>query len=516
MSDESRTPDIPPAAPPPVPPVASRQGVFYLAQNLISLMGFLGAFCFGLVLLVRVGMDVAGYGANGSAYQGLVTYILLPGFFTASLVFAGIGMFLKWRVTRKHGLQVGILPGMNPRRRYMALATAAGATCGWLLLSLFGTYKAYQYTESTAFCGLACHQVMEPEYMAYLQSPHAKVSCVECHIGPGADWFVKSKITGMGQLWAVTVKSYKTPIKTPVHNLRPAQDTCEHCHWPERFSGSVERIITHFSKDEANTPTRYHLLMKVGGGHADKGKVGGAHWHVSNEWTVQYLPLDERRQDIPYVRVKYKDGRVEEFARPGFDRTTLDERRLLKMDCLDCHTRPSHIFKSANRLLNEAMAKDQISPSLPGIKKTAEELLEAAYKTKADAFKAIDAGLDAYAKERALTADQQALLASARPHLRRLYESNYFPEHGVDHRAFVDNLGHFEFKGCERCHDGKHKNAEGTKAISHECANCHLIVGQARGAAEMGKLEYGLCEFEHPEDPVSLKKTCSSCHARDK
>jgi hypothetical protein len=71
---------------------------------------------------------------------------------------------------------------------------------------------------------------MEPEYTAYQFSPHAKVGCVQCHIGSGADWFVRSKISGSYQLYAVAFKKYPTPIPTPIGNLRPAQETCEQCH----------------------------------------------------------------------------------------------------------------------------------------------------------------------------------------------------------------------------------------------------------------------------------------------
>ena len=38
--------------------------------------------------------------------------------------------------------------------------------------------------------------VMEPEYTAYQFSPHARVGCVQCHIGSGASYFVKSKLSG--------------------------------------------------------------------------------------------------------------------------------------------------------------------------------------------------------------------------------------------------------------------------------------------------------------------------------
>jgi hypothetical protein len=487
----------------------------YLIKNLISFMGLFGMVCFGLVLLIRIAIDISGMHKVESAYDGLVTYIILPAFFTASTAFTALGMYVKYRRTRALGPQ-NMIPGKTRGRRVTAIAAAVLVTSGWLLLSAFGTYRAYQYTDSVGFCGLACHQVMEPEYTAYRNSVHARVLCVECHIGPGADWFVRSKITGLGQLWAVAVSSYKTPIKTPLHNLRPAQDTCEHCHWPGRFSGSVERVITHYGEDDENTPVRYNLLMKVGSGHAEHGAATGVHWHVSSEWTVKYLPLDEKRQNIPYVRVIYKDGRTEEFMGPGFDRSKVVETELRTMDCLDCHTRPSHVFRSPKRALNEAMDKGLISPALPGIKKLGMKALSGEYKTKTEALAAIDGALDSYLKEQKLTDDQRRLAEQARDQIKRIYGLNFFPEHGVDYRAFIDNLGHFEYKGCERCHDALHKSADEKKTISKNCDNCHLIIGQATGAKEVGEAQYKKYKFEHPEDPVNLNKPCSSCHALNK
>jgi hypothetical protein len=489
----------------------------YLIKNLISFMGLFGMACFGLALLIRVTLDVAGMLKDKGPYEDLATYIMLPGLFTTSVGFTLFGMYLKWRRTRAQGPQ-GIMPGATPPRRWLALFAAAAVTAGWLMLSVFGTYRAYQYSDSTAFCGLACHQVMAPEYTAYKNSVHAHVACVECHIGPGADWFVKSKLTGMHQLWAVSVHSYKTPIKTPLRDLRPAQETCEQCHWPGRFSGSVERVDTHYATDEQNTPTRYNLLMKVGGGHAEQGLATGVHWHVSTDWTVKYLPLDEKRQEIPYVRVIYnkENGRTEEFFAPGFDRSSVSAAALRTMDCLDCHNRPSHIFRTPNRALDEALDKGLISPALPAIKRTALEAIKGAYKTTPEALAAIDAALDNYAKAHTLDAQQLKLLAQAREQIKHIYSINFFPEQGVDYRAYINNLGHFEYKGCDRCHDGKHKNADKSKAINRNCDNCHLIIGQASGVKEVAQMAYQEAKFEHPDEPVNQNKACSSCHGIEK
>ena len=504
--------DAPPASPS-APASAPESGASPLTFRIllktpISVMGLISLAFFVVILLVRIVMDVSGIQAP-SPYGGLVTYILLPSLCTASMAFSGAGMYLAWRRYRRGGRRIEVL---SWRRSWKSLLLAGSVTAVWLALSLFGTYQAYHYSDSTVFCGLACHQVMEPEYTAYLHSDHARVNCVECHIGPGADWFVKAKVTGLGQVWAVLRGTYKTPIETPIANLRPAQDTCEHCHWPGRFSGSVERVVTHYAPDDENTPTRYKLLVRVGGENGGPATSPGVHWHVSSQRKVEYLARDSKRQDIPYMRVTYADGRQEEFVADGFDRAALDASQLRTMDCLDCHNRPSHVFRSPNRALDEALDRGRIDPRLPGIKRAALALLEKPYASRAEAETVLRDGLDAYARDRKPAGDLKDAFARARDEIVRLYAVNFFPEHGVDYRAFLENVGHFENRGCERCHDGKHRSPDGAKVVTHRCDACHQIIGQARGVKEVAEMKYGLVEFEHPEDPVSLKKTCSSCH----
>ncbi|HEY3321068.1 MAG TPA: NapC/NirT family cytochrome c [Planctomycetota bacterium] len=500
------------------PPGNTRALLRYLATNALTIMGAVAAAVFFVLLIAAVFQDVFG-GGMGHPYDGLIVYIMLPSLFTAAVLFALFGMALKYREYRQilHGAPV---PHPNRRRRVITVVIATLVTLAWLGLSAFGTYQAYHYTDSNKFCGLVCHQVMKPEYTAYTDSQHARVACVDCHIGPGASWFVRAKLSGMHQVYAVLTNTYHTPIKTPISNLRPAQDTCEQCHWPGRFSGSVERVHTHFASDEKNTPTSYHLLMKVGGGDVDRGIPKGAHWHVSPEWKVEYLPLDNARQDIPYVKVTFKDGRVEEYTTSAFKPEMLQQHSLRAMDCLDCHNRPSHVFRSPDLALNEAMTQGTISPSIPFVKKVAKAAMEgdpkAPYKTTTDAMAGIDKAFDEYYVKNPLPADQKDALAKAKEQTKRLFALNIFPEQGVDYRAFINNVGHFESKGCERCHDLKHKTADKSKSISKECNACHTIVGQAFTTDELKNMKYGSPEFKHPEDEVSLKKTCSSCHAINK
>jgi nitrate/TMAO reductase-like tetraheme cytochrome c subunit len=483
----------------------------YLTRNLISMMGLAGIAFFGQVLLILIILDLTGVLGSENLYGGLITYILMPLLFTLSVLFTAVGMVWKFWRTRKYGMEMTIVPAHTRSGKFFAITVASLITVAWLFVAGFGAYKGYHYTDSTLFCGTACHQIMEPEYTAYQRSPHARVNCVECHIGTGADYYVKAKYHGLKQVWDTYWHTYKTPIKTPIETMRRATETCGHCHWPDRSLGSVERVVTHYATDDANTPTRYKLLIALGGGTS---KHTGSHWHISNETEVKYLALDEQRQQIPYVRVTYKnDGHVEEFMTNGFDRSTLNEEKLRTMDCLDCHNRPAHVFNSPDRALNDAMDKGLISPDLPGIKRVAMKALKQEYKTKGEALVSIDAALDAYVKDQKLTAAQNLLLADARAQLKSIYSTNFFPEHNVDYRAFINNMGHFEFKGCERCHDGKHLSTNGKGPITHKCDVCHLLVGQASGADKIKTMQYGLVEFEHPEDPVNLNKTCSSCHA---
>ena len=161
--------------------------------------------------------------------------------------------------------------------------------CAFLLISALGSYQTYEYTESVQFCGQACHTVMKPEMTAYLHGPHARVACAQCHIGPGATWYVRSKLSGTYQVYATLFNKYPRPIPTPVKNLRPAQETCNQCHWPKEFVGDLDRTYHYFLGDKTNTPYSVRLILKVGGGDPTHGPVGGIHWHMSIADKVEYI-----------------------------------------------------------------------------------------------------------------------------------------------------------------------------------------------------------------------------------
>ncbi len=166
---------------------------------------------------------------HSSPYIGILAWIVAPAVLLAGLVIFLVGLLLEWRKRRRYA--PGELPeyprlDLNVPRTRMAVIGITGGIVAYVTISVVGSYQAYHYTDSDAFCGTLCHQVMHPEYTAYKLSPHARVGCVNCHVGAGATWYVRSKLSGAYQVYATLTNRYPRPIPSPVENLRPAQETC--------------------------------------------------------------------------------------------------------------------------------------------------------------------------------------------------------------------------------------------------------------------------------------------------
>src|SRR6185369_12790616 len=254
--------------------------------------------------------------AKASPYVGILAYMVAPGFLIFSLLLIAFGV---WRERRRQG--TGSPEEVSPYPRFdlndAAQRSAAFSFVGFLvvfvMVSGIGSYKAYEFTDSTQFCGQTCHNVMHPQFTAHQLSAHARVTCVECHVGSGASWYVKSKISGTRQVFAAAFNTFPRPIPTPIHNLRPAQDTCEQCHWPKKFYGGQLKVFTHYSSDEKNTVRQIRMLIKTGGGDPATGAPEGIHWHMNIANKIEYVAADEKRQVIPYIHVEDQQGRVTEY-----------------------------------------------------------------------------------------------------------------------------------------------------------------------------------------------------------
>ena len=476
-------------------------------RNLISQIGMVIAIIAVTNLIFLIFVDVMQ--SHGNPYIGILTWIVAPAIliFGLAMFFAGI-LLDRRRRRRQAPDEVPPFPRIDlnqPRTRAIAFWTTLG-TIVFVTMSVVGSYKAYHYTDSDAFCGTACHTVMQPEYTAYKLSPHARVGCAQCHIGPGATWFVRSKLSGSYQVYAALMKKYPRPIPSPVKNLRPAQETCEQCHWPEKFFGAQLKTFNHFSYDETNTPKEIRMLIKTGGGSPSGGLTTGIHWHMNIANKVTYIATDDQHQKIPWIRVEDRTGKVTEYRAEDSKLTAAQIAAAPKrrMDCIDCHNRPTHIYQSPDRAVDRALLAGTIDRTLPFAKQQAVAVLAKDYTSTPDALKAIAAELPAFYQKNhpAVYAAKKPAIDAAVATVQGIFQSIRFPEMRVDWRTHPDNIGHFMFLGCFRCHDDQHVSADG-KRISKDCQICHTVLSDTQTNAQ----------FEHPVDLGDLRAVnCADCH----
>ena len=451
----------------------------YLGHNAITLAG--------AVITTSAGVTLVGFwafeilrGGPIHPYAGIVFFLILPGIFLFGLALIPLGVILQRKKLRKQGALPDHYPRINlhdPVFR-QGLGWVGMATLLNILIFGMATYQGVEHMESVQFCGQSCHTVMGPVFAAYQDSPHSRVACVACHIGPGASWFVRSKLSGARQVYAVMFHTYSRPIPTPVKELRPARETCEQCHWPQKFEGDKLIVRTKYESDEANTPKTTVLVMKIGG-HTSQGKVGIHGRHLDAVERISYLATDDRRQVIPRVSYLDDQGKEVEYnsadVKPTPDQLKNGESR--KMDCVDCHNMPTHAFRLPERAVDQAINERRISREIPYIKKKAVELLRADYPDRETATRRITEGITEFYKTTYPDAyrDHRAVIESAAQQVQKIYLRNVFPEMKVTWGTYINNIGHEDFLGCFRCHDGNHTSADG-RTISQDCNACHSIL----------------------------------------
>jgi hypothetical protein len=318
--------------------------------------------------------------------------------------------------------------------------------------------------------------VMKPEGVAHADGPHARVACVECHVGSGANALARSKVSGTRRLLAVSFHTYSRPIPSPVRNLRPASDTCEQCHWPATFHGDKVRRIVEYGDDEKNTESVTTLQMHVGGTER-AGAASGIHWHANAATELDYISTDDKRQVIVYVRAKDRSGAVREYFADGVtpDQLAKGERR--RMDCLDCHNRPSHqMAATAERAVDGAIARGEIPQDLPFVRREVVKAVKAIFPTEDAATGAIAKALRDFYRDspQGISMTRRQDVEKAVTGAQQLYRRNVFPEMNVQFGTYPNNVGHIDSPGCFRCHDDNHAAKDGRK-ISQDCETCHKI-----------------------------------------
>ncbi len=474
-----------------------------------------------LVFIVLLGLDYIAETEN--PYRALVAFIGAPVIGIIGFLLFMIAIRVQVSSAKKRGEHVRwrltIIPSSA---RYMRNLWLFLGLSGFLVIVLvYAGFRGYEATESVAFCGETCHTVMGPQIETYDDSAHARVPCVECHIGPGTSFWVQSKIDGIRQVMAVALDSYDRPIHTPVVSLRPAPETCEHCHWPEQFYG--QKLVTkqYYQTDEGNSPWSISLLVNIGGGNPQTGEHEGIHWHMVTDSVVEYVAADDKRQVIPWFRVTGSDGTVTVYEGEGAESIDFDSEdvEIRTMDCIDCHNRPSHQFDPPAVSVNTALSKGQISQDLPYIRSVGVALLNAEYSTLEEALAEIPLALLEYYQLEypGRVDDLRPLIDVAADRLSIIYEANFFPEMRTDYRARENNLSHFVNDGCFRCHGADQQTELGEK-LEADCDSCHVIVaqGESDDASELNS-DIGGFEFEHPLEIGSVWQTvnCTQCHTRE-
>jgi NapC/NirT cytochrome c family, N-terminal region len=452
----------------------------YLGRNPLSLAGAVLTTSSAITLIAFWLFDIV-VGGTLHPYVGVIFFLILPGIFVLGLLLMPLGALLHRFQLRKAGQLPTKYPQVDlsiPSLRH-ALGWVAGLTVANIIIFSVGAYRGVQYMDSVRFCGQTCHTVMQPEFTAYQGSPHARVECVQCHIGPGAPWFVRSKLSGLYQVYAVTFHTYDRPIPVPVENLRPSRETCEQCHWPEIFDGDKLVVIRSFEEDEKNTELTTALMLRIGG-HTWDGEVGIHGRHLDPKRPIEYVATDKHRQVIAQVSyVDDKTGKRIDFTqtdpKPTSEQLAGGEHRT--MDCIDCHNRPTHTFQLPGRALDEAMARGHVSPQLPFIKKEALSALKTKYPDRDTAKRKIAATLEAFYQKSYpdVYNKQRALLETSISGVQTVYLNNIFPAMNITWGTYPNNLGHTDFPGCFRCHDGSHTSANG-KTIPNDCDTCHTVL----------------------------------------
>ncbi|MDQ7007064.1 MAG: NapC/NirT family cytochrome c [Acidobacteriota bacterium] len=435
-------------------------------------------------LLLGCLLDLSG--VLGNPYFGFMVYLVMGPLFILGLLAIAVGLlFFRRKDTGPTDTYFFFRkqlesPQSFRRMQWVVMIIGALTVINVVVVALF-SYTGFHYTESVAFCGEFCHSVMQPEYSAYSRSPHSRVKCVECHIGEGAKWFAKSKLSGARQFLAVALNTYSRPIETPIRGLRPARDTCEECHRPEFFFGEKLYVKHKFLPDQENTAVKTVLLMKIGSGGGEGHHPHGIHWHVSEEAKIDYRHADWKREQIFEVTMTDEQGQTTVFRSGEDPEITEDGAPWSRtMDCVDCHNRPTHIYLSAEEALDQKLFSGHIPKELPFIKRQGLEALAGDFGSTEEALAGIEKTLREWYSENyaGLVEERPDLLDKAIAGVQEAFAENVFPEMGITWGTYKSHLGHPDFMGgCFRCHDDEH-SAEDGRTISGDCDLCHVILAE--------------------------------------
>lgn len=455
---------------------------FLLTRHWVSLLGAALVTTAVVSWLIVLPQTIRGHVNN--PYLGIVVFLIVPAIFFVGLVLIPIGIYLARRQIRAGVAAEGPLDRKIVLQRvawFVGLTTLLN-----LLIGTQFTYRAVKHMETPQFCGATCH-VMKPEFSAYQNAPHSKVECVECHVVPtGAGW-IRSKTSGTRQLFEVLLNTYPRPIPSAIatNRLVPSRETCENCHWSQRFTGVRLRVIDKYADNEMNSHTQTVLMMMVGG--SKSSGIHGAHFGPGIH--IRFATADPKRQTIPWVEYRNTvTGENQTFVSSDSAADSAKPLPKYDMQCVDCHNRPSHPFDLPDRAVDKAMALGDIPVNVPFIKKKSVELLKASYSTSQEAADKLPQTLVSFYRQSypAVYNQRSQDINQAAQAVLAIYNRNVFPEMKVSWGTYPNNLGHTDFPGCFRCHDGSH-TAAGDKTITQDCSSCHEPLAMDEASPEILK-----------------------------
>jgi len=457
--------------------------LFNYANNGLTIAGIVVTTLSAILIITFMVVELSGEFRN--PYIGLFSYVVLPAIFVLGLMEIPVGMWRRRRRLIQEGAtdaELDAFPRLdfNDQHLRRVATTVLGLTAVNAVILGSASYLAVDKMETVEFCGETCHTVMQPEYTAYQDSPHSRVACVDCHIGPGAPWFVKSKLDGLRQVWRTALNTYDRPITTPLHTLRPARETCEQCHWPNKHHGDKLRIFSRYRSNEENTPSYTTMLLRTGGGSLDIGRHGGIHWwHIYSDNRIRFVSADESREEIVWVELTTPDGEVRTYSRDGDELPPQEAQDAARtMDCVDCHNRPTHTFLAPSKSVDWILDTYPELRDLPYYKRQAVDAIKGEYETQAAGIAAIRAAIgEYYALEYAdLAASQSDLVGKGADLAAEAFGKTRFPEMGTSWETHPDHIGHEDFPGCWRCHDDEMSTADGEHTIPMDCETCHIFL----------------------------------------
>jgi len=349
--------------------------------------------------------------------------------------------------------------------KFKALILVAGAML--ILVSL--TAVALVVTSTPKFCQ-SCHE-MRPEYVTWQASAHSQISCIDCHIEPGAGNFLIHKVKSLEELY----KHFTGQVYAPITLGTPIADkVCERCHSDNRVkTPSGDLKMPHQIHKQNQVPC---VSCHAGVVHANVGEVG---FTADGKWDKWIEPVGKVYMRSDFTKLSMSDCikcHTEQGVGPKTD------------DCKTCHAKLGKPETHVNsQFLNQhgQMAVQDI--------KQCENCHQFTWKDK---------------NVWVPTNNPAALYAKQNQFCSNCHKQTKPASHGVDWRIQHKVPAGRNRDSCLVCHDeGRVSGSEA--AAKTNCYQCHLA--EVHSSLQNGHPRYPL----RPNQPP-VSNPCMKCHIETK